>query len=139
METKIVKVLGKNYKVLPSVGGKNGECTGCAAYVLSQNLCGDFTKDTDKSCSGIIFQEVTSFTPQSKPTIQMNLELDLSTSSLPEVFNVKSLRLSTLDAALAKGTDRFTVSVKDLPQETIEVLAEALKAEFIKRNTKVVS
>jgi hypothetical protein len=137
METKIVKVLGKNYKVLPSIGGKNGECTGCASYAFSQNLCGDFTKDTEDSCSGVIFQEVTEVISQTKPTIQMNLELDLSNCILPVFFTVKNLRLVSLDTALKNQSDAYNISVKDLPQETIEMLAEELKAEFIRRNTKV--
>lgn len=137
METKIVKVLGKNYKVLPSIRGKNGECTGCAAYAFSQNLCGDFTKDTDDNCSGIIFQEVTEVILQTKPTIQMNLELDLSKCILPVFFTVKNLRLVSLDTALKNQSDAYNVSVKDLPQETLEVVAEALKAEFLRRNIKV--
>ena len=134
---KIITVRGKNYNVVPD-SGKECDCTGCyfntkgredECYIASElGRCGSNHK---------VFQEVIETNLQTKPTIQMNLELDLSNCILPVFFTVKTLRLQSLDTALKNQCDAYNVSVKDLPQETLEVVAEALKAEFIRRNTKV--
>ena len=131
METKIITVHGKNYKAVPE---KDKVCTGCS---FKYENCEKAFKEYDCSLHDIIFQEVTSVTPQSKPTIQMNLELDLSNCILPVFFTVKNIRLQSLDTALKNQSDTYNVSVKDLPQETLEIVAEELKVEFIRRNTKV--
>lgn len=131
METKIITVHGKNYKTVP---GKGKACTGCD---FEGKKCDVAFIAYDCTLHDIIFQEVTEVITQTKPTIQMNLELDLSNCILPVFFTVKNLRLQSLDTALKNQSDAYNVSVKDLPQETIEMLAEELKAEFIRRNTKV--
>lgn len=133
METKIITVHGKNYKTVPE---KDKACTGCD---FEGKKCEDAFKAYDCTLHDIIFQEVPEVIPQTKPTIQMNLELDLSNCILPVFFTVKNLRLVSLDTALKNQSDAYTVSVEDLPQETIEIVAESLKQEFLRRNTKVQS
>jgi len=128
---KIITILGKNYKAIPE---KDKDCKGCS---FNYENCEEAFKAYDCTLHDIIFQEVTEVITQTKPTIQMNLELDLSSCILPVFFTVKNLRLQSLDAALKNQSDAYNISVKDLPQETLEIVAEALKQEFIKRNTKV--
>jgi len=108
---------------------------GCTVLADNKLSCYDFCEILD--CKDLIFQEVTEVISQTKPTIQMNLELDLSNCILPVFFTVKNLRLQSLDTALKNQSDAYNISVKDLPQETLEIVAEVLKQEFIKRNTKV--
>lgn len=129
---KIITIHGKNYKATPEVDC----CKGCS-FGGNPSYC-DLACST-YNCGGdsIIFQEVTEVISQTKPTIQMNLELDLSNCILPVFFSVKNLRLQSLDTALKNQSDAYNISVKDLPQETLEVVAEVLKQEFIRRNTKV--
>jgi len=130
---KIITVFGKNYKIVPNL---DSSCEGCAANV-KEDICSNFMSENEDSCQMVTFQEVNSVAPQVKPTIQMNLELDLSNCILPVFFTVKNLRLQSLDTALKNQSDAYNISVKDLPQETLEIVAEELKQEFIRRNTKV--
>jgi hypothetical protein len=136
METKEITVHGKNYL---AVSDKHlGACKGCVVYEQDEIPCCDFTDQNDGHCNGVVFHHVDEVTPvvQSTPSINMRFDLDLSDVSLPEVFKLKGLRLSTLDEALAKGTDAFTISIKDVPQETLEVIAQALAVEFLRRHSK---
>lgn len=131
-----IKIKNEKYSVVKEL--KDCSCEGCHFYIedtgcdLSENSSG-FDTDTCYKNRTILLKTV----PQTKPTIKMNLELDLSDCILPVFFSVKNLRLQSLDTALKNQSDAYNVSVKDLPQETIEMLAEELKAEFIRRNTKV--
>jgi len=132
---KIIKVKGVSYTAAKELEDM-GMCYSCVARNNKYMNCQNFVKDGE-DCTGVVFHEVLVNKTINKPTIQMNLELDLSKCILPVFFTVKNLRLQSLDAALKNQSDAYNVSVKDLPQETIEVLAEALKQEFIRRNTKV--
>jgi hypothetical protein len=132
---KIITVFNKQYKVVKS----NHFCEGCAANV-DEDICGHFNAQNG-TCAGVIYQELQdgSSTPkitQNNPSINLSFDLDLSTVGLPEVFKLKGLRLSTLDEVLSKRTDAFTVNVRELPQETIEVIAQALAVEFLRRYSK---
>lgn len=134
-------ILGKSYEAISEASPHN--CSGCS-FEESNGDCGVPHLLGELSCTfkKVIFREYKleeQPTPTVKPTIQMNLELDLSNCTLPVFFTVKNLRLVSLDTALKNQSDAYNISVKDLPQETIEMLAEALKAEFIKRNTKVIT
>ena len=136
---KIITICGKIYKALPD-SGKDFDCTGCCFNTPNDlSYCGIASELGKCSSTSVIFQEATEVIPQTKPTIQMNLELDLSNCILPVFFTVKNLRLQSLDIALKNQSDAYNISVKDLPQETIEMLAEELKVEFIRRNTKVIT
>jgi len=138
---KIITVHGKEYKTVPELEFKSNACAcacaGCSFYKIDSQYCDTAISLYNCMENAVIFVENKSTIPQTKPTIQMNLELDLSSCILPVFFTVKNLRLQSLETALKNQSDAYNVSVKDLPQETIEVVAEALKQEFIKRNTKV--
>ena len=135
---KIITVHGKDYKTVSD--GELGACEGCFVNKQNELSCWEFTDQVGGNCNGVVFHEVTEVSlakPLStRPSISLSFDLDLSTVSLPEVFKVKSLRLSTLDAALVKGTDAFTLSIKDVPQDTVEVIAQSLAAEFLRRYSK---
>ena len=131
MEAKIITVCGKNYKAIPE---KDKECTGCS---FAYENCEKAFKVYDCSLYDVIFEETTETPAQTKPQVHLQLELDLTQAILPVFFTVKGLKVQSLDTALKNQSDAYTVSVKDLPQETLEVVAEALKQEFIKRNTNV--
>ena len=135
---KIITVHGKNYRAIHDAELSCQQC----AFNSGSDECLETEEIyccTRKEC---VFEEVLvnkspSVPPSVPPSISLSFDLDLSTVSLPEVFKVKSLRLSTLDDALTKGTDAFTVSTKDVPQETIEAIAQALAVEFLRRHSKV--
>jgi hypothetical protein len=127
---KIITFHGKNYRAIHDAELSCQQCT----FNSGSDECLEIEEIyccTRKEC---VFEEVL---VNKSPSISLSFDLDLSTVSLPEVFKVKSLRLSTLDDALAKGTDAFTVNIKDVPQETVEVIAQALKEEFLCRYSKV--
>jgi hypothetical protein len=134
---KIITVRWKNYLAVSDE--HLGTCTGCVVYEQDEISCCEFTAQNDGHCNGVVFHPVDEVTPvvKSTPSINLSFDLDLSDVSLPEVFKLKGLRLSTLDEALAKGTDAFTISIKDVPQETLEVIAQALVVEFLRRHSKV--
>ena len=132
---KIITVHGKKYKVTSDE--HRGACQGCVVYNSEGYSCYDFTDENEGNCHDVIFQEITETPVQTKPQVQLHLELDLTQAILPVFFTVKGLKVQSLDTALKNQSDAYNISVKDLPQETIEVLAEELKQEFIKRNTKV--
>jgi hypothetical protein len=131
---KIITVHGKNYKTVSDE--YIGACKGCA--VPASGSCEAFTDQNGGHCNGVVFHPVDEVTPVVKttPSINLSFDLDLSEVGLPEVFQLKGLKLSTLDEALARGTDAFTVNVKELPQETLEVIAQALAVEFLRRHSK---
>ena len=133
MEAKIIRLLGKNYKIIPET---NKDCTECS---FKDNYTGCMKASCAYACgpNNVIFQEVTESPVQTKPQVQLQLELDLTQAILPVFFTVKGLKVQSLDTALKNQSDAYTVSVKGLPQETIEVLAEELKREFLRRNTNV--
>lgn len=132
---KIITVLNKDYKVVFDSDEDQG-CHGCAFH----NEVGCVTASDIISCSdlGITFQLVNTEKPEHiVPKIKIDLELDMTQAILPTFFTVKGLKVQSLDTALKNQSDAYNISVKALPQETLEVLAEELKAEFIRRNTKV--
>lgn len=135
---KIITVYNKTYKAIPE---NDKVCTGCS---FLYDDCLEAFKAHDCCLHNVIFQEVTEPKVQqetameTKPvTIPFNLELDFSSCILPDFFKVKSLKVPTLDEALLKGTDSFLLSTKNLTQEQVLAVAEGLRNEFIKRNTKV--
>jgi len=131
-ESKIVWAYGKNFKTVQTTRGS--DCSNCDAN-KPEYTCEPFL--VDMSCAGIHFKVIQEkIELPSKPTLQMNLELDLSGCILPVFFKVKGLKVHSLDAAIAKGTSDYNIAVGDIPQESLEGIAEALKAEFIRRNTK---
>jgi hypothetical protein len=134
----IVNYMAEQYETVPENNPRR--CDGCAFLHYSGN-CINHLAAEESQCSKnrVVFErlKVCNITPIKPPSISLSFDLDLSTVSLPEVFKVKSLRLSTLDDALAKGTDAFTISTKDVPQETIEAIAQALAVEFLRRHSKV--
>jgi hypothetical protein len=140
---KTIEIKGLKYKAVPETC--KGSCSGCSLYSEEDGCVANYSRDVTDLCYGesVIFIRVYPVleelknNPVSVPSISLSFDLDLSTVSLPEVFKVKSLRLSTLDDALVKGTDAFTISAKDVPQETIEVIAQALAMEFLRRHLKV--
>ena len=135
METKIITVCGKNYKAVPEFDTLT-PCIGCS-FIMDDTICNTATLLYSCGGNGVIFQELTETLVQTKPQVQLQLELDLTQAILPVFFTVKGLKVQSLDTALKNQSDAYTISVKDLPQETLEVLAEELKREFLRRNTNV--
>jgi len=131
-----ITIGGKTYEATTEASPHN--CSGCA-FEESNGDCGvpSLRNSLDCAFKKVIFKEsISNCINQAKPTLQMNLELDLSGCILPVFFKVKGLKVHSLDAAIAKGTSDYNISVGDIPQESLESVAEALKAEFLKRNTK---
>jgi len=125
---KIITIRGQQYTTLPEV--EKHSCKGCV-FQDDSPRCGEvggwWCGGNDVIFGGYETKSV---------TIPFNLELDFSSCILPDFFKVKSLKVPTLDEALLKGTDSFLLSAKNLTQEQVLEVAEGLKREFIKRNSK---
>lgn len=69
--------------------------------------------------------------------VTISLCIDVNSCVLPTKFKVFGLRLADISDAVSKGTDSFMLDVKDMPNPSLILLADAIRDEFIKRNTKV--